>query len=185
MVANGNHAIRDGGTPVPAGAHKLVARAPGYQPREIEIPAERGADYKLEVKLERVVVAAPPVVVPPPPEGGIFTTRRKIALVVGGAGVVALGTGMVLGLQAGGLDDDTYQLCEAPAVPCEDFAEANDLNRRARSRADQANLAYGIAGGAAIAAAVLWLTGAPESRSRVAVTPRLGATAGLALAVRF
>jgi hypothetical protein len=38
-------------------------------------------------------------------------------------------------------------------------------------------------GGAAIAAAVLWLTGAPESR--VAITPQLGAVAGLDLAVRF
>ena len=45
------------------------------------------------------------------------------------------------------------------------------------------NIAYGVAGGAAIAAAVLWLTGGPESR--VAVAPHLGAVAGLDLAVRF
>ncbi len=36
---------------------------------------------------------------------------------------------------------------------------------------------------ASIAAAVLWLTGASESR--VAVTPRIGAVAGLALSGRF
>jgi hypothetical protein len=51
--------------------------------------------------------------------------------------------------------------------------------QRGRSRALQANIAYA----AAIAAAVLWLTGAPESR--VAVTPQLGTVAGLDLAVRF
>ena len=67
--------------------------------------------------------------------------------------------------------------------PVPDAPEANDLNLRARSRALEANIAYGVAGGAAIAAAVLWLTGAPESR--VAVTPPLGAVAGLDLAVRF
>jgi hypothetical protein len=54
-------------------------------------------------------------------------------------------------------------------------------------RALAANVAFGVAGGAAVAAAVLWLTGAPESRSprRVAVTPRLGGGAGLDVAVRF
>jgi hypothetical protein len=61
--------------------------------------------------------------------------------------------------------------------------EANDLNQRAWSRALEANTCVWVAGGAAIAAAVLWLTGAPESR--VAVTPQLGAVAGLDLSVRF
>lgn len=170
-------AIRNGGIPLPLGAQTLVARAPGFQDRTIAVPAERGSDYKLAVKLERVAIVAPP------PGGSRFTGRRKLALAAGGASLVALGAGVVLGLQSGRLEDDAFSLCPSPSTPCTDAREANDLNLRGRSRALQANVAYGIAGGAAIAAAVLWLTGAPESR--FAVTPRLGTVAGLDLAVRF
>jgi hypothetical protein len=169
-------AIEDGGVELPPGAHTLVVRAPGFQDREIAVPAWRGADYKLAIALERVV--------PPPPRGpGLFTGRRKLALAAGGLGVVAAGAGVVLGLQAKQLEEDAYALCPSPSAPCPDAPEANDLNRRGQGRALGANIAFGVAGGAAIAAAVLWFTGAPESR--VAVTPRVGAVAGLDLAVRF
>jgi len=132
----------------------------------------RAPDYTLEVGLARVL---------PPPSR--FTDRRKIALVVGGVGLAALAGGVVLGLQSRQLDHDTYALCPSPSAPCADAGKADELNQRARTRALEANIGYGVAGGAAIAAAVLWLTGAPESR--VAVTPQLGAVAGLDLAVRF
>jgi hypothetical protein len=168
--------LGDGGVALPPGAHKLVARAPGYRDREIAVPAERGAGYKLAVVLER---AAPP----PPPGPGLFTGRRKLALAVGGLGVVAAGAGVLLGLGAKQLEDDAFALCPSPEAPCPDAPEANELNQRGQDRALQANIAFGVAGGAAIAAAVLWFTGAPESR--VAVTPRVGAVAGLDLAVRF
>jgi hypothetical protein len=174
-------AIHDGGLPVPPGDHDLVARAPGFDERQIKIPAERGADYEVVVKL--APTAAP---LPPPRPSGPFTFRRKLALAAGGVGVVAAGAGVALGLRAKGLDDDAYDLCPSTSAPCPGALEANDLNERARSRALQANIAYGIAGGAAIAAAILWFTGAPESREpRVAVTPRLGPVAGIDLAVRF
>jgi hypothetical protein len=68
-------------------------------------------------------------------------------------------------------------------MPCQEAPAANDRNQSARSRALDANIAFAVAGGAAIGAAVLWLTGTPESR--VAVTPRLGDVAGLDLAVRY
>jgi hypothetical protein len=164
-------AIQDGSLAIPPGAHALVARAHGFVERRIEIPPERAPDYQLAVALARAPVL------------DRFTGRRKIALAVGGVGLLAASAGMVLGVQSGGLDDDTYALCPSPSSPCSDAPEANDLNQRARSRALQANIAYGVAGGAAIAAAVLWLTGAPESR--VAITPQLGTVAGLDLAVRF
>jgi hypothetical protein len=161
--------IADGSLAIPPGAHTLVARALGFEDRRIEIPAVRAADYQLEVGLVRVQSR--------------FTGRRKIALAVGGVGLVAMAGGVVLGVQARHLDHDTYALCPSTSVACPDAPKANDLNLRAQSRARTANIAYGVAGGAAIAAAVLWLTGAPESR--VAVTPQLGAVAGLDLAVRF
>jgi hypothetical protein len=171
-------AIQDGTLRLQPGPHDLEIEASGYQPHAIKVPAEPGPDYQLAIELR-------PIVVPDPP----MPLRRKLALAAGGIGIAALGTGVVLGLQSRGLADDTLALCEAPAIPCPGALEANDLNRRARQRASQANVAFGVAGGAALAAAILWLTGAPESPSRVAVTPRLGsqlgATAGLDLSVRF
>jgi len=162
-------AIADGKLAIPPGAHTLVARAQGFEDLRIEIPAVRAPDYQLQVGLARVPSR--------------FTGRRKIALAVGGVGLAALAGGVVLGLQSRQLDHDTYVLCPSTSTPCPDAPKADDLNLRAQSRALEANIAYGIAGGAAIAAAVLWLTGAPESR--VAVTPQLGAVAGLDLSVRF
>jgi len=180
--------IADGNLPIPQGAHVLVARAKGFQERRIDIQAERPADYEVKIELPPIQVAVPPKVtkVTEVPDGHrVFTPRRKIALAVGGVGVAAGVTGVVLGLQSRNLDHDTYALCSSPATPCSSAREANDLNVRARSRALQANIAYGVAGGAAIAAAVLWMTGAPESPSRVAVTPHVGAVAGLDLSVKF
>lgn len=182
-------AVWDGRIAVPPGAHVLVARAPGFQDGKIAIPTERDAGYKLAIKLARAAAAAPrpelvaTAVTTVPAPGGL-TGRRKLALVAGGFGVAALGAGVVLGLQSGRLEDSAYALCESLSSPCQDAPEANRLLERGRSLALQANVAYGIAGGAAIAAAVLWLTGAPEAR--VAVTPRLaGTAAGLDLSVRF
>jgi hypothetical protein len=173
--------IQDGTLRVQPGAHDLVVKAPGFQPHEIKIPAEPGPDYQAVVALQRIA------------EPGGLTFRRKLALAAGGIGLAALGTGAVLGLQSGQLETKANTLCPEPAVPCRDAPEANDLNPRARSRALQANIAFGAAGAAAIAATVLWLTGSSgspgprESREpRMAVTPRLdGAAAGLDLAVRF
>lgn len=174
--------LQDGGLALPPGAHKLVARAPDFEDRELEVPADRPAGYELVVQLDRKVVPPPP---PPPPP--IFTTQRKIALAAGGAGVLAVGAGVLLGMQSGKLEDDAYALCASPSEPCVDAPAANDHISRAQSRALQANIAFGVAGGAAIAAAVLWFTGAHRTpEARVDVTPRLGAgTAGLDLAVRF
>lgn len=46
-------AIEEGRLAVPPGAHVLVARAPGFRDRRIEIPADRSADYMLGVELAR------------------------------------------------------------------------------------------------------------------------------------
>jgi PEGA domain-containing protein len=171
-------AIEEGSLAVPPGAHRLVARAPGFHDQRIEIPADRSGDYMLSLELTRLEVVATR-----PPSDSIFTGRRKVALAVGGAGVVALASGAVLGVQSKNFENDAFALCPSRTSPCAGARKADGLIVSGQSRALQANVAFGVAGGAAVAAAVLWLTGAPESR--VAVTPRLGAVAGLDLAVRF
>jgi len=165
-------AVEDGGLGVPPGRHVLIARAPGLAERRVDIPAERPEGYAIAVRLSRA-----------PELAGRFTPRRKLAVAVGGVGVVVFVAGAVLGSQAKQREDAAFALCPSPTTPCADAAEATDLNKQGQSRALQANVAYGVAAGAVAAAAVLWLTGAPESR--VAVTPRVGEVAGLDLHLRF
>lgn len=175
-------ALKDGGLAIPAGEQVLVVSAPGHRDREVKVPAQRTPQYEIVVELEVERAAPPPIA----DKGGTFTGRRKLALAAGGVAVLAVGAGALLGVQSGGLDDDAYALCPDPAMPCGDAQEANDLNQRARSRATQANIAFGVAGGAAIAAAILWFTGAPESRSRMAISPHVGPQGGgLDVSVRF
>ncbi|MEO7731077.1 MAG: hypothetical protein ABIY55_08910 [Kofleriaceae bacterium] len=166
--------VEDGGLGVPPGHHVLVARAPGLAERRIDIPAERPDGYAIVVRLSRSAAVV---------TTSRWTPRRKLAVVAGGVGVVVFVTGAVLGSQAKQREDAAFALCPSPTTPCTDAAEATDLNKQGQSRALQANVAYGVAAGAVVAAAVLWFTGAPESR--VAVTPRLGEVAGLDLSLRF
>jgi hypothetical protein len=168
-------AVADGGLDVPAGAHTLVARAAGFAALRIAIPAERGADYQITVELVRAPVDAPP--------SSRWTARRRAALAAGGVGIAAAAVGAVLGLQSTGLEHDAYALCPSPSQPCSRAPDANATFERGRSRAIWANAGYGLAAGAAITAAVLWLTGAPESR--VTVAARTGAGTGFDVAVRF
>jgi len=166
-------------TAVAAGSHEVVVSLEGHETRRLAAVAQEGKPIDLDVTLTRIpaelhsdhrieieLLPIARVVVPPP---GIWTPRRRAAVVMGGVGLAALGTGVVLGRQAKQLEIGAPQ--------------ASDLDQRGRSRALQANVAFGIAGGAAITAGILWLTGAPASR--VTVTPRLDKAAGLDLAVRF
>ena len=113
----------------------------------------------------------------------MWTPRRKVALAVAGLGVAIGSAGVVLGVQSNRQKDVAYALCPSPSTPCRRAAEADAIFERGRLRALRADVAFGVAGAAAITAAVLWFTGAHESR--VAITPRLDAVAGADLAVRF
>jgi hypothetical protein len=100
-------------------------------------------------------------------------------VVAGGVAVAAGAAGIVLGLQARQLDRETYGLCASPETECPNASAANGRNDQARTRALEANVAYGVAGAATIAAAVLWFTGRPQAVA-VAPVPGAGATVGLA-----
>jgi len=167
--------IEDGGIAIPPGPHILAASAKGFHDSRVEIPAARSDDYQITVALDAQTTLR------------WLSTRRKLALAVSGVGVGAVASGVVLGLQSKRFDQDTYARCPSPSEPCPAAPEANDLNHRAHARALEADLAFGVAGSAAITAAVLWFTGAPESR--VAIMPHLGPRTGgvavLDLAVRF
>lgn len=164
--------IRAGRVAVPRDARVLIVRAPGFLDQTIEIPAERGPSYDLDVKLAPEL-AATGASDAPPPSPGVFTFRRKLAVAAGGVSLAAAGAGVALTLRAGNVEDDGT-------------LAATHLREK---RTLQSHLAYGAAGLVAAIAIGLWLDGAPGA---VSVTPRLdagggagGASAGLDLAVRF
>lgn len=114
-----------------------------------------------------------------------LTTGRKISFFVGGAGLVALGTGVAFGIRSRGYEDDAALLCPNPT--CDDADRANELLQDADSAASHANIAY-VAGGIAVAGAVaLWfLTGPETSTSTVVAAPYVSpASAGVQLIARF
>ena len=169
--------LQDGTLPVPPGDHVLIARAPGYDDGRLVIAPIHG-ELRLALK-------PTPIKRPPPPSPGL-TPRRKLAIAAGSVGVAALAGGIVLGLAAKHDDRSAYELCPSATAPCASAAAAaaaNDLNRRARSRAVEADLAFGAASAAAIGAAILWLTGAPESN--IAVSAHIVDGTGIGAVVRF
>ena len=47
-------AVVDGAVALPAGAHVLVAHADGFHDAKLDVPAERGADYKIAIELRPI-----------------------------------------------------------------------------------------------------------------------------------
>lgn len=185
--------------PVDGGDYRIAGRAPGHEEwsTTVHVPPENGRvsvdvpKFKEVAKLVEPEKPPPPVTKPvivakkvaaPRASTSSFTGRRKAALGVGGLALLAGGGAVVLGLQAKGFESDASDKC--PQNPCGANADAaNALVDRAKQRALFANIGYGVAAGAAAAAAVLWFTGAPRE---VAVVPSVGGeVVGLAAAGRF
>lgn len=184
--------------PVNGGEYVIGGRAPGHEEwtTTVTVPNESG---KVSVEVPRFkelgkLVPPPPnkppepakpfVPPPPPPDDGNgaedrgpptpWTTKRKAAIGVAGVATVGLVAGIVLGRQANARQSDAHALCPNPLTPCAGADRAESLNSAARGRALGANIAFGVAGAAAITAGVLWFTGAPErSPHRVALVPSI------------
>ena len=176
--------------PVNGGEYTIVARAPGKEDWKttIKVPNEKG---KITVDVPKLVepgkpkpepkpIAPPPTEVKPvveePPDElpgpSMFTTKRKIALAVGGVAVVGLAAGVFWGTRAQASELEAFTLCPDPMVSCDDAVLANAHIADGRTAALIANISFGVAGAAAIGAAVLWFTGAPETK--IAMVPGPG-----------
>jgi hypothetical protein len=96
-------------------------------------------------------------------------------------------TGALLGASANSKRDDAFRRCPSPATPCADADQATAVLAASHSRALEANIAFGIAAAAAIGAAALWFTGAPDATSptRIGVVPSAASGASLILEGRF
>jgi hypothetical protein len=92
-----------------AGVHGLSVRAPGKPIERRDVTLQTGKLVSIELKDEPKIVAKvepepvkpPPVVEPaPPPPRPYWITRRVIGVGVGGVGIAALGSAIILGTSA-------------------------------------------------------------------------------------
>lgn len=181
--------------PVDGDDYVIEARAPGHRAWQTTV--------RVAVERDRVVVEVPqleaqptpmaaspsPEATPPgsrppvpsntvlqAPESGPHSTlsaTRKIALGFGGVGVVGLATAAALGAVAQREQSNASQLCPGSGGPCAHSAEANVLVRAGNRWAFDANVAWSIAGAAALVSGVMWLIGAPSETmgTQVSVVP--------------
>jgi hypothetical protein len=206
LVIERNGSVLDAGLwnralPVDGGVYTIGGSAPGHEQwtTTVEIGNERdhaSVDVPRFAELRVNLVETHDVVqprnafdaadAPPRPAGGL-TRRRKAALGLGSAGVVAIGTGVVLALGARGLVDEAYGYCPDPTMPCPAAPMAQSLLDRARTREQLARITGGVGAVAVLGAGFLWVTGASRvGDDHVAVTPLLGAgVAGVDVQVRY
>jgi len=167
--------------PVDPGDHDIECTAPGKKPWSTRVRAEAG---------RLLTVAVPPLEdapLPPAALGGSTpgsdegaaaqaasarSTRRTLAVVAGGLGVVGIGVGTVLGLQAKADGDAVKEAC--PTKYCDDA----NLQRieSANQKATGSTIAFAVGGAALVAGVVLWLTApsAPKAEGKgtaLALTP--------------
>lgn len=182
--------------PADGGSHVIAGKAPGHEPWSTTVTLQPEND-KQAVEVPRFK-ALPEIVNKSPrdeavqvrtlaPEPSPFTRRRKIGIGIAAGGVVIGGVAIGLGISASSLHNDAVATCPPSACTVKNAADATATDDRARSRARYANIGYGVAGAAAIAAGVLWLTGKPETprAGQVVIAPQLGDTNGLAVVGRF
>lgn len=178
------------GVPVDPGKHSVQARAPGHEPwtSEVDVSAEPA---QLTINIPKLTAAevVPPPPSPPPvaqpvlaplaaPSAAPIRTdarpvtgwpvERTIGLVVGGAGIVALGTSAYFGLRAIDKNDAAKDVCpKSPNCPDE---RGPALTRSSQSAARLANV-FAIGGAAlAITGLVVYLAGgSQEAAPAVAV----------------
>lgn len=125
---------------------------------------------------EPPVVEVPSVEKPAPESSGFWTVRRIAGAAVGGAGVVAAGTGLVMLGLASGSDASVRQLCPANQQ-CSDPA-AYDAYARAASQQNTGVVLLGAGAAVAVAGAVLLLLpGGEDAPAQAALVPLPGGAA--------
>lgn len=157
--------------PTDGGDYLIEARAPGRAPwrTTLHVPNSGGKITAVVPELAPTEPGSPP---PPPLPPTGWTARRKLALGAAGASVVVAAVGVALGVSARNEDRRAHELCPMPEdFGCTAFDDANAHGRSAHNLGIAADVAFGVAGAAAIAAGVLWFTGERDARGGVAIAP--------------
>lgn len=170
--------------PLDGGTHEIAGKAPGHESwstkitlgaeadkQAVEVPKFKALPLIVNAHHNRRVVPAP----------SALTARRKIGIAAVGLGALVGAGSVYFGVRARSLRGDALALCPPTDCTVEDAASAQDRNDRARNDALYANIGFGIAGAAAAAGIVLWVTGKPE----VTVAPQVGSVNGVAITGGF
>jgi hypothetical protein len=182
--------------PVDGGDHVIAGKAPGHESWSTKVSmAAEGDKQAVEVpkfkELPKLVEPRPELggAISAGPEPSPFTGRRKIGLGIVAGGVVAAGVGVGFGLSARNLHSDALATCPPSACTPANADAATRLEHKGHTRALIADAAFGVAGAAVIAGAVLWLTGAPHedgpATEALRVVPQVGDATGFAVVGRF
>jgi len=183
------------------GAHELAVRRDGWLPASAAIRCEPAAPCPVELTLRRepAVSAAPPPSEPPaalpersepqpdaPPERGM-SVQQILAWTSVGVAVAAGATGTAFAVRTGQLQDEIDSKCDGGARTCTfDRDRARSLQDDGELSATLTNVFYGVAGAAAVAAVVLFLTEPDDEPARVEVLPQATADGvGVGALVRF
>jgi hypothetical protein len=148
-----------------------------------EYTAVEGQTLAIEVPaLEPVPVVRPPKDTRParpvpstidPELVASYRRRHVAALVLGGVALGAAGAGGVLGWQASSHYDDAKRLCGGAINPCDpdQVAAAKSRVDKARLFARASDIAFGVAGAAAVASLIVWLTAPSLEAAPVTIAP--------------
>jgi tetratricopeptide (TPR) repeat protein len=184
--------------PIDLGMNPITAIAPGFLDWSGQVSAaEEAKVVTIEIDLERdpdAKVGVGPVD-PDPPGGGeepverprtSSSNRKAYAGITIAMGGVALGGGLMFGYLAQSAWKDALLACGDDSE-CDDaqFARADDLQQKAKSRGTLATV-LSVAGGVAVVVGVALYVTAPSSKKRVAIAPTAGAeSAGVVVFGRF
>lgn len=177
--------------PVDGGDYVIVGRARGHQDREITAHVEaEGAHVRIEfpeLPEASKLGGASATHAAEHAASSSWTMRRKIAIGLGAASVASLAPGIAFGVAAKRDEHSASADCPDPSS-CVKFMAAINATHHAQHEANVANVAFGIAAGAAVAAGVLWFIGAPvmQDDTRLSIVPSLAPRdAGLAIRGSF
>jgi hypothetical protein len=171
--------------PIDKGAHALVVKAPGHEPKAVEISLAEGESKTVTVEPGPALAAEPLGPPPPPrapsqPESGM-SGLRVAGFVVGSLGLASLGAGAATGIL-------TIQRKSTVDAHCPNKAcDAQGLDAASEGKALSAiSTATFITGVAALGAGVTMIVLGGRSPSSTVVTPAVGpGSAGLVVQGSF
>jgi len=163
---------------VDPGSHRFTATAPDHDDWVQEVGVEGEAQLiTVEIPpLEATAAPAPPEPEPePPPEDeGSFITLPTLGLIIGGVGVAALGTGVVLGVVAKSSYDDSLEYCTDGFCSQEGLDQQGD----AVTLGTAGTVVFFVGAAAIVGGAALWFFAPDEEAAADEVALRLGVTPG-------
>lgn len=174
-----------------AGSHTLTASSQGKSLSwEVTLSPGRTAEHRFDFAAQQAAPAAaapvvaapasppPPSSPPPAPVAKSSGTLRTVGYVVAGVGVLGLGGGVLMGMQAKSQESETRDKCkELPLIGFSCGESTRDDFDAAQQKARLANV-FLIAGGVVAAGGVVMIiVGGPKERERsasLAVSPVIG-----------